>query len=142
MAGLLIIAHAPLASALRAVAGHVYPEGLARVQSLDVPPDWGSEQTQAQAQQLLAQNGLAPTLVLVDVCGATPCNAALALAQAEPDRLHVVAGVSVPMLWRALCYAGDDLDTLTARVLEGGQRGVTQIWPDPGQPPLKPPCTP
>ena len=39
MAGLLIIAHAPLASSLRAVANHVYPDCAGRLEVLDVPPD-------------------------------------------------------------------------------------------------------
>ena len=39
MTTVLIIAHAPLASALKAVAQHAYPDCAADVQALDVPRD-------------------------------------------------------------------------------------------------------
>ena len=42
-------------------------------------------------------------LLLTDTPGATPHNAALRLASAQ---VQVLSGVSVPMLWRTLCYAG------------------------------------
>jgi mannose PTS system EIIA component len=142
MTGLLILAHAPLASALRAVAGHVYAEGLDHVQALDVAPDWSAEQVEIRARQLLDTAGRRPTLILVDVCGATPCNAARRLAAADPQALRVVAGLSVPMLWRALCYRQEDLEALTIRVLDGGQRGVMLIPPDPGPSCEGSPCQP
>jgi hypothetical protein len=44
MAELLIIAHAPLASALRAVAAHVYPDAARQLAVLDVDPAWSAEQ--------------------------------------------------------------------------------------------------
>ena len=54
MTTVLIIAHAPLASALRAVAQHAYPDGAADVQSLDVPRDATAEQVEADARALIA----------------------------------------------------------------------------------------
>lgn len=125
MPGLLVIAHAPLASALRAVAEHVYPQCSAALAVLDVPADMPVEEVEAQAKALLARMGTAEALILTDVFGATPCNVALRLA--DGARIKVVTGVSVPMLWRALGYASEPLDSLVARALAGAMQGTIQV---------------
>ena len=127
MAGLFIIAHAPLASALRAVAEHVYPDCATSLTAFDVPPNTPIEQVEAQAASLLAHMGAPETLILTDVFGATPCNVAQRLA--DGVRVKVVTGVSVPMLWRSLCYAGESLDALVARALAGAAQGAMQVSP-------------
>ena len=123
--GLLLMAHAPLASALRDVAAHVYPDGLASLQVLDVPPEWSADQVEAEARRLLAEAGHGQTLVLTDVFGATPCNVAQRLGDGREVR--VVAGVNVPMLWRVLCYRHEPLDVLVGRATAGGGQGVMSV---------------
>jgi PTS system mannose-specific IIA component len=85
MPGLFIIAHAPLASALKLAAGHCFPEMVQHLQALDVPPNLPCEELEAQARVLLqaAQEGdpRGETLILTDVFGATPCNIARQLAE-------------------------------------------------------------
>ena len=125
MAVVLIMAHAPLASALKAVATHVYPERGPDIEALDVPPQSTPEEALAQAQQLMALHPGQEWLVLVDVFGATPCNAALRLA--DPATVRVVAGVNVPMMWRALCYSDESLDALVARAVTGAGQGVMPL---------------
>lgn len=125
MAGLLIIAHAPLASSLRTVAQHIYPECAARLEVFDVPPDMPSEQIEAGARELLAKVRQPEALILTDVFGATPSNVALRLA--DGVQVKVVAGVNVPMLWRSLCYADEPLDELVARALAGAAQGVMAV---------------
>lgn len=127
MAGLLVIAHAPLASALRAVAKHVYPDCGVSLAVLDVPAEMPLEQVEAQAAALLSQMGTAEALILTDVFGATPCNVAQRLA--DGVRVKVVTGVNVPMLWRSLCYASEPLDSLVARALAGAAQGAMQVSP-------------
>ena len=124
MARLLIIAHAPLASALAEVAAHTFPDCAAQLQALDVPPDMAPEEVQARATALLPAADRQDTLILTDVFGATPCNA----AQRVADGVHVrvVAGVNVPMLWRTLCYASEPLDALVTRAMTGATQGVRQ----------------
>jgi mannose PTS system EIIA component len=124
MAQLLIIAHAPLASALAEVAAHTFPDCAARLQALDVPPEMAPEEVQLRAAALLPSAGPKETLILTDVFGATPCNAAQRLA--DGVRVRVVAGVNVPMLWRALCYANEPLDALVTRAMAGATQGVMQ----------------
>jgi len=122
---LLILAHAPLASALREVAAHVYPEALDRLLALDVAPDCGADEVEQAARKLLGDAGLQQTLILSDVVGATPCNAAQRLVDGLNVRL--VTGVNVPMLWRVLCYAREPLDALVARAVAGGTQGVMHL---------------
>lgn len=128
MPGLLIIAHAPLASALKAVASHTFPECTRVLQALDVAPDMPLEEIEAQARQLLAQVQNPEALIFTDVFGATPCNVAQRLASSiEGAQVKVIAGVNVPMLWRSLCYADDSLDALVTRAIAGATQGVMQV---------------
>jgi PTS system ascorbate-specific IIA component len=124
-AGLLIIAHAPLASALLAVARHAYPERAAKLQALDVPPDATPDEVEAQARALLEAMQWPETLIFTDVFGATPCNVAQRLA--DGLQVKVVTGVNVPMLWRTLCYAAEPLDMLVGRALAGATQGAMQV---------------
>lgn len=135
MPALLIIAHAPLASSLQAVAAHVYPDCGRRLMALDVGPGATPEQVAEQARDALAALGGGEALVLTDVFGATPCNAALQLAEAAAPgpRVRVVAGVNVPMLWRTLCYADLPLEELVSRAVAGGSQGVMQVGATPRQ---------
>jgi PTS system ascorbate-specific IIA component len=123
MSGLLLIAHAPLATALKAVAEHTFPNCAPQLTVLDVTPEMSVEVVEAQARALLAAAGHAESLVLTDVFGATPCNAAQRLMDQE-GHVRVIAGVNVPMLWRSLCYAAEPLASLVQRASEGGERGI------------------
>jgi mannose PTS system EIIA component len=122
---MLIIAHAPLASSLKAVAAHTYPDCARRLEALDVAPDASPEQVEAQARELLQRVRQPEALIFTDVFGATPCNVAQRLA--DGVQVKVVTGVNVPMLWRSLCYAEDGLDALVARAIAGATQGVMQV---------------
>ena len=122
---ILLIAHAPLAHALRQCALHVYPECAAEVIAVDVAPAASPEDTLAQARQALQQSGETGTLVLTDVFGATPANVAQKLVDGTNAKL--VAGVNLPMLLRTVCYRHESLDALVARALAGGTQGVMQV---------------
>jgi PTS system ascorbate-specific IIA component len=121
----LIIAHAPLAQALRQCALHVFPEAAAEIAAVDVDPDAPPEQTLALAQAALAGLPGAGALVLTDVVGATPCNVALRLADGVRTRL--IAGANLPMLLRALTYRGEPLAEQAARAVAGGAQGVMPL---------------
>ena len=122
---ILIIAHAPLANALRDCALHVFPECTSEVIAVDVPPNEAPEDTLSAAQQLIVAQPQQDTLVLTDVLGATPANVAQQLVGHAHARL--VAGVNLPMLLRTVCYRHETLDQLTQRALDGGTTGVCQI---------------
>jgi mannose PTS system EIIA component len=131
MPGLLIIAHLPLATALKAVALHAFPDCSRRLEALDVPPDMSPEEIESAARALLAKVRNPDALILTDVFGATPCNVSQRLASqmaaSTGAQLRVIAGVNVPMLWRSLSYADDSLDMLVARALAGATQGVMQL---------------
>ena len=128
MPGLLIIAHAPLASSLKAVAQHAFPDCAARLEAFDVPADMAIEQIEIRAREVLARVRNPEALIFTDVFGATPCNVAQRLAGAlDASQVKVIAGVNVPMLWRCLCYANDPLDALVARAMAGATQGVMQV---------------
>jgi PTS system ascorbate-specific IIA component len=124
--GIFIIAHAPLASALRQCVAHVFPDRVADVQALDVEPNLTPEATLAAARVTLAKLAGAPVLVLTDVMGATPCNVARQLVDGVRDT-RLVTGVNLPMLLRAVTYQQQPLDELMARALNGGAQGVMQV---------------
>ena len=123
--GILIIAHAPLASALRQCVLHVFPDSAATVQAIDVQPNVPAEETLSSAKITLTQMGTPHTLVLTDVFGATPCNVAQKLVDGVASKL--IAGVNLPMLLRAITYRKEPLDAMMTRALVGGAQGVMQV---------------
>ena len=125
MARILIVAHAPLATALQQVAQHVFPECGAGLAAVDVPAGAAIEEVQGRVRAALAQQPGEDVLILADVFGATPCNAALAAA--DGFKARVVAGVNVPMLWRTLCYRDKPLDDLVNRAVAGAAQGVMHV---------------
>ena len=128
--GIVLIAHAPLATALAAAAAHVYacaPDRAgAQLRVFDVQPDSDTPANVAQARALLREvDAGAGVLVLTDAFGASPGNVASQLA--EPGRVAVIAGVNLPMLLRALCYREGSLAETTEKALAGGTQGVMQV---------------
>ncbi len=123
--GILIIAHAPLASALRHCVLHVFPDSAATVQAIDVQPNVPAEETLSSAKITMTHMGTPHTLVLTDVFGATPCNVAQKLVDGVSSKL--IAGVNLPMLLRAMTYRTEPLDALMTRALAGGAQGVMQV---------------
>lgn len=127
MVPILIVAHAPLASALRSVAEHVYSDRCRKVGVVDVAAGASPEEVEAQVISTWKLLGAEPALIMVDAFGATPCQGARAAAEGIGAR--VVTGVNVPMLWRTLCYADVPLDDLVSRATAGATLGVMQVSP-------------
>jgi PTS system ascorbate-specific IIA component len=123
--GILIIAHAPLASALRQCVLHVFADAEPALAAFDVQPNVPPEETLAGAGLALDLLGTTNTLVLTDMFGATPCNVAHKLIDGVHAKL--VAGVNLPMLLRCVTYRHEPLDALVARALVGGTQGVMQV---------------
>jgi|ERR1035437_1465798 mannose PTS system EIIA component len=122
---LLIIAHSPLASALRQCVLHVFPDQAQGVAAFDVQPNIPPEETLAAVKQAMALLNAPQILVLADVFGATPCNLAQKLVDGVNSKL--IAGVNLPMLLRTVTYRHESLDALVARALAGGTQGVMQV---------------
>jgi len=125
MTALFIMAHAPLASALQAVALHAFPEMAGDIAVYDVPPGPDTASYLAQAEARLAGLAANEVLILTDVVGATPCNLVGQIAR-QPGR-RALAGVNLPMLWRALNYRHLPLDELFVRARDGALGGVQPV---------------
>ena len=125
MNGILIVAHAPLASALRSCVLHVFPDSAPAVAALDVMPNTPPEESLAQARILLSQLGTPQALVLTDVFGATPCNVAQKLIDGVRSKL--ITGVNLPMLLRTVSCRHESLDALISRAMIGATQGVIQV---------------
>ncbi|RMX00521.1 hypothetical protein EBQ25_04815 [Allofranklinella schreckenbergeri] len=140
---IFIVAHAPLASALKACAEHVFADAAADVQALDVLPEHDSAFWQVQADALLlaprpgfaaadAAQPPAPVLLLTDIIGATPYNVACALAAHAAQAglpACVLTGANLPMLLRAITYRHESLPDLAERASSGAVQSITCIQP-------------
>lgn len=130
MAGILIIAHAPLASALKEFVRHVYSEVPDRLVALDVMAHEDSKLTLDKARQaaksIRSENGL---LILTDIMGATPANVASRLAHLPEFKgmVRVLAGVNLPMLMRAISYRAESIGSVMQKAMHGGQQGIIPI---------------
>lgn len=130
--GLLLITHRPLGADLLRVATGIFGTCPTRAESLEVENDTPRDLVLAQAEQLAerldAGDGV---LVLTDIYGATPARLAGALLGSSRRR-RLLAGVNLPMVVRALNYAGLDLDAVAEKALAGGRDGVRSCpGPDP-----------
>ena len=129
MNAILLIAHAPLANALRQCALHVFPDCASMVAAIDVQPNLSPDETLATARIALEQLGRMPqvsgVLVLTDIFGATPSNVAQKLVDGVGSRL--VTGVNLPMLLRSVSYRHEPLEALVSRAVVGGTQGVMQV---------------
>lgn len=126
----VLVAHAPLASAWRDCAEHVLgrkPDA----ECVDVPAD---VDTEALYQQLLgrlaepSQDGReSGVLVLCDVYGATPFNIARRVVQQlnlEGRQAILLTGANLCMVLKSLTTSSDELPALAALVVEAGRKGV------------------
>ena len=129
MNSILVIAHSPLANALRQCALHVFPDSEPFVSALDILPNVSPDESLGAARivlaQLLGRGPRSQVLVLTDVFGATPCNVAQKLVDGVHSRL--VAGVNLPMLLRAVTYRHEPLGDQVQRAIAGGTSGVMQV---------------
>ena len=125
MPGLMIIAHAPLASSLKTVAVHAFPDCALMLEALDVPADMTPDSAELLARDMLSRVRTPEALIFTDVFGATPCNVAQRLG--DGTQVRVIAGVNVPMLWRSLCYLNESLDAVVMRAMSGATQGVMQV---------------
>jgi PTS system ascorbate-specific IIA component len=123
--GIFIIAHAPLASALRQCVLHVFPDAASSIAVFDVMANMPSDETVVAARMTMKLLNKPQVLVCTDLFGATPCNVAQKLVDGINSRL--IAGVNLPMLLRAVTYRNESLDALVTRAVAGGTQGVMQV---------------
>jgi PTS system ascorbate-specific IIA component len=122
--GILLVTHQSLGTALLRVACGIFGTCPTRAEALEVENDAPCEVRLGEAQRLIERLDTGDgVLVLTDIYGSTPANLARDLLDGT-TRVRLVAGVNLPMLVRALSYAGLDLDSVMEKALVGGRDGV------------------
>lgn len=135
---LILVCHAPLATALHAVGCHAFSQGLADVQTIDVmagaTPANVADQISAIHQ---AAGSPAEVLLLTDLQGATPSNGVDLWCQQRAAQGHAcppaVAGVSLPLLLRAVTHRHQPAEALAQELL-GCSRAHPCRIENPSQP--------
>lgn len=132
--GILIVAHAPLASALRTGVLHVFSEHEGLIAAVDVLPHSPVAETKDAIASAIAGLARPHILILTDIVGATPYSLAREFSNGMSSQL--IAGVNLPMLMRVMTYRSEALDSLVQRALQGGVNGIELVAPM--QPAYKP----
>ncbi|MBT0571838.1 PTS fructose transporter subunit IIA [Curvibacter sp. CHRR-16] len=122
---ILIVAHEPLATALRAASLHVFPDAAGIVTAVDVAASATAEQTAQQLAHALEAIASEDVLVLTDVFGASPCNVAQRAMAGKKARL--IAGANLPMILRAINYLDEPLEVLVPKVLAGAAQCIMAV---------------
>jgi PTS system ascorbate-specific IIA component len=97
-----------------------------RIVSIDVDADQDTCEVERLAKEAIAKlDDGSGVLVITDVMGGTPSNCTLGLCGV--DNVEVIAGISLPMLLRAITYRNDTLDVVVEMALAGGQGGAVRV---------------
>lgn len=128
MIGLLLITHGTLGESLIHNVIHVLNKRPPQLMQLGVASQEDPHDLLPAARSLCARVDSGDgVLILTDIWGATPSNVAVKLL--EPGRIEGVAGVSLPMLLRAITYRERDVETLVIKAVSGGRDGVMRMEP-------------
>lgn len=126
--GILIVAHAPLGTAFIEVVHHVFGVQPEHLEAIDVIPDQHTDEVINLARQAIKRlNSGDGVLVLTDISGATPANCSQQLD--TPGQVAVLAGLSLPMLLRALTCRNKSLDEVVQKAQSGAQSGAVPLRP-------------
>lgn len=126
MIGLLIITHETLGGAYTRLASHFFPHfDFSHIQILNVEAHEDHEAIIQKAQSLLPKlNRGYGVLILTDIFGATPCNAAMKMLALQHSAM--ITGLNAPMLIKAVNYSvqSNDLIVFVEMVKEAGCQGI------------------
>ena len=128
MIGVVLAAHGPLPGALLESAGMIMGD-LPQVTSVSLMPGDGLEglvdRLQSAVNEVNTDHGV---LLLLDLFGGTPANAATLLTQ-QMTGVQAVSGVNMPMLLETLLarMGTDSVETLAETACEAGRAGVVNI---------------
>jgi PTS system ascorbate-specific IIA component len=125
----LLLTHGSIGQALLDAADHVLGSRQTNARALAIQPqDDPAEALMRARVELAAVDSGDGAIVFVDIFGATPSNLAARLLQ--PGRIEGLAGVSLPMLVRALAYRHLPLEHVLVRAIEAGTRGQINMKED------------
>jgi mannose PTS system EIIA component len=127
--GILVVTHGPLARELVAAAEKIAgPQPNLRALALDWTEDLESARTRIGAELAVLDNGEG-VLVLTDMFGDTPSNAAFACCRS--GRVELVTGVNLPMVVRLACAQLEkrSLADLARWIEVKGRRAIRRATP-------------
>ncbi len=133
MAGIVIVAHTPVASAMLGFIQHTFGDLPERIRAVDIPPH---EDIKVSFERVLEAANAVNTgkgiLILTDVMGATPANVASKLESTGhsfgfTSQVIVLTGLNLPMLMRCISHRGEGLEELAQKALAGGQHGILRL---------------
>lgn len=128
---LILVCHAPLGQALHAVACHAFGRYVGDVVVADIEANASLDDATATIEKVWRQEGSPHNvLLLADLLGATPSNAASAWLSLHHDlSAHGLTGVSVPMLLKALTYREIPAQTLATKLADCIAPSCAEITP-------------
>ena len=128
MIGLVLVAHGPLPDALLESAAMIAGE-FESIATLSLMPGDSLEELidriRAAAEGVDSGDGV---LILLDLFGGTPSNAATLITQ-QREKTYAVSGVNIPMLLEVLLTRQyqDDVKALTETAFVSGNQGIVNI---------------
>ncbi len=126
MIGILLLTHGTLGESLIHTAIHVLNKRPARLRQIGVTAQDDPLLLLPQARTLVKElNDGDGVLILTDMYGGSPSNMAAKLV--APGKVEALAGVSLPMLIRALTYREKSLDVMITKAISGGCEGVLRV---------------
>lgn len=126
MVGILLLTHAPLGQAFVSAATHVFRSVPENFEAIDMVADQNPAEIQGLADAAIKRlNDGSGVLVITDIMGGTPSNCTGALC--GMPGVQVIAGISLPMLLRAITYREDTLDVVVEMALAGGHNGAVRV---------------
>lgn len=132
MIGVIIITHQSLDDAYHTLAQHFFPDMPDNIRLLGIANTEDHEDVIRQTNQMMEEIGANDgVLVLADIFGATPCNAARKLV--VPGKIAMLTGLNVPMMIKAIQYSNNDIDLaeFTAKVKQAAINGILDITEPP-----------
>lgn len=127
----VLVTHAPLGQALYACAEHVLQTAphllVADVLPTDLPQPWVQK-----LQNEIVTTGAQDVLLLCDLYGSTPYHIATGVQRRlsiKGLRVHLLSGVNVCMVVKALTDTTSNIEDLVAHILAATSRGIVHQSP-------------
>ena len=127
MTEVILVAHGRLATELKNSLNMIYGE-TPQFHAVEYLVGEGFDTVKDKLEAQLAQLG-SNVLIMCDIFGGTPFNAACAVAMTHKDRaIEVIAGVSMPLaLEAAVAIAGDDVESIAKSLVESSKEMVRRF---------------
>lgn len=126
MVTIMVVAHPEIANSMISCLEHIMAKRFSNLHIIQVKKTENTEHVLHKANSFIASLGKdAQVLILTDLFGATPSNIASRLV--KRGKVELITGVNMPMLLRAINYAGYDLATCVAKAIEGGKNGIVYL---------------